>query len=1713
MPINKKLICLFLFLLVSLNFASIGITYNSTTKVYDLFNDYHNFYVNGTSGDGLSNVPEEFWSKNILCVKASMISGLTISYPVQCFDKLSWIWQNVSDNKTFANLTGVAKWGIAKDYAVKITMEYYLTANDSRIQITPTIQNVGNRSTTAWIIWRVHDIKISNTKENDHITVLNNGTEESYLLNESLNLSYASLDNRTYFLADWVAGGWAQTWWESDIYELNIYKNKTEYNAFVDLSFPMGTLGYTGTTSTKTSSKMWWEDALCTYGCTMSAPTNIAINQLATFTWSGYYGIIAGTCPPTSNIYAEFYNTSWYSATATSNISITTGTNPQAGGNGQTKTWTGKGTDLGDYFVRLRCSVFGYGSVATGSSAVNVSAVPPLTCQQLSTNLTLTASNQTCYNVTSNNTIINCAGYTLYGDNTTPGFIIENGNNNVSISNCKLYGFTQTFRVSKATMLRFNNLTMLDNNYSVTSGTFDDAVGFKLTDASDVVINNVTQYAFGVFRNGASNTGGLGYFLLGLRVNNTIVANVISENNTGQYSTSAGEGTTLSYGRALRFTTSVNLSVSNASVKYLNGSSYEIMTSCLNCSFSNLSASWINNSAFYAEAPINLDVFSFTNVTKGVWLPLTASSSNISNGILSGQNATSLQTSSFAIQTGSNLNAISVKNVTANLFLYGLYFIQTYNSLIQNVSINNSDYCLWLKGDSVHAPTLTADRITCDWSNYSIYMTDGFVDSMMFSNSTLIQRNLKGDTINTLLSDNIIFLNTTANYTNVTIGYSTDDYRVEWYARANITDSTGSPLGATVKVNDTFSTPVFNGNSLSWFIVNDTNYTGAGNATYNNHTIFANLTGYNSNWTSINFTGRDYTVNLTLYLIPDTTPPILTFVYPTDLNLTVSRSWSYVNVSSNEPLSSAILNWNGTLYALTSLNSTVWYKNMTSLAEGNYTFNVTANDTALNSNITGTRWVNIDTTAPTITLVTPTAVNGANLSQNWIYANVSSNEALNTSVLNLNGTLYAMTRFNATNWYLNVTSLANGVYTYNVSANDTVNNTGASETRNLTLDTVAPTLAFVPITPINDSNLSQNWVYFNVTTSEPTVNASVVIDATTYYLTQNTSTNWQLNVSGLSIATHTYYAKANDSAGNIGTSETRTVTTQYCGVLPGSVTLRVDVSANNTCFDMIDGATLDCAGHSINYSTVSGAHGYGVRADAFVTGGSGSTIKNCIFNRGASTWQANGIRIYGTYGVNVDNVTIYVDHSTDAGIFLTGVNTINITNSNISCSGSPCQAVGSSANVEPTTNVEIWNSNLTAISGNAIYVINTNNFKVFNSNLTSDSYAIYFLGNVFNSTFKNNYISGSRTISTSSSNNYDHIFLNNTFPTLVYSLTASSNFTVQWYGRINTTNSTGSPLQALINDTDAQAQVAFEGQAGVNGLTNWFIVNDTKYSGTGNILYNNHSINASYPGYSFNQTNFNFSGQDFTANITLYPRPAVLTFVTPTPINNANLSQTWAYINVTSDIALQNASLDWNGTYKQMSNNSQTNWYLNVTSQPDGIYIYNVSVNSTYGFAALSETRNLTLDTTPPVLSFVPITPNDGATTNESFLTINISSNEALISAILNWNGTFYSMTQESPTLWNEFLAGLGNGVYYYNVSANDTLLNVGTSETRSLTINVTIPPVPVENVTYDFMGDVYRDLESRKSSEFPARNYFLASLPLLGLAFVGLWKKDWLVS
>ncbi len=112
-------------------------------------------------------------------------------------------------------------------------------------------------------------------------------------------------------------------------------------------------------------------------------------------------------------------------------------------------------------------------------------------------------------------------------------------------------------------------------------------------------------------------------------------------------------------------------------------------------------------------------------------------------------------------------------------------------------------------------------------------------------------------------------------------------------------------------------------------------------------------------------------VNITSFSIfaplsssPDTTPPDITFTYPTPSNGTITNLTSLnITIQSDEPLDTAILEWDGGNQSMDG-SGTQRYRQLAALEEGTHEYRVYANDTSGNSKVTGTRLVTIDIEAP-----------------------------------------------------------------------------------------------------------------------------------------------------------------------------------------------------------------------------------------------------------------------------------------------------------------------------------------------------------------------------------------------------------------------------------------------------------------------------------------------------------------------------------------------------------------------------------------------------------------------------------------------------------------------------------------------------------------------------------------------------------------------------
>ncbi|MBI2452452.1 hypothetical protein HYV50_05260, partial [Candidatus Pacearchaeota archaeon] len=222
----------------------------------------------------------------------------------------------------------------------------------------------------------------------------------------------------------------------------------------------------------------------------------------------------------------------------------------------------------------------------------------------------------------------------------------------------------------------------------------------------------------------------------------------------------------------------------------------------------------------------------------------------------------------------------------------------------------------------------------------------------------------------------------------------------------------------------------------------------------------------------------------------------------TQVNITLPSSFTFVANSNGTDTgqhsftnTSTVLSWTNLTYFVVngSALNRFWF-NATAATPGNYNITVTTlNATgAFNSNVSVS--VN-DTTAPdSMTFGTGAESDGANLSRNNIVVNVSATD--NAGVNTIRFYLYNSTSlYNNTNisvsgasasYLINFTGLADGLYTFNATANDTSGNQNLTGTgsRTVRVDTTFPQISYGTGAENDAANLSRNNIYVNVSVTE-----------------------------------------------------------------------------------------------------------------------------------------------------------------------------------------------------------------------------------------------------------------------------------------------------------------------------------------------------------------------------------------------------------------------------------------------------------------------------------------------------------------------------------------------------------------------------------------------------------------------------------------------------
>lgn len=237
----------------------------------------------------------------------------------------------------------------------------------------------------------------------------------------------------------------------------------------------------------------------------------------------------------------------------------------------------------------------------------------------------------------------------------------------------------------------------------------------------------------------------------------------------------------------------------------------------------------------------------------------------------------------------------------------------------------------------------------------------------------------------------------------------------------------------------------------------------------------------------------------------------INLVFAADLNYTTGNSvYGILADSGNTNVTGALnLTLQMGICSLANCSDASWsavytnasYTSLASLANATYFqykttfFTENQNYTSYLFNVT-VDYTYLDITFPQISFGNGTAVDYSNLSQNWIYVNVSVNE---TNLANITFSLYNDTStvnttiFNSSVYTINWTNLSVSNYTYQVNVSDFAGNKNATSLRHIWLDYIAPNATL--LMPLNNtySNVSLNNFTANISDNLGLKNATLNI--------------------------------------------------------------------------------------------------------------------------------------------------------------------------------------------------------------------------------------------------------------------------------------------------------------------------------------------------------------------------------------------------------------------------------------------------------------------------------------------------------------------------------------------------------------------------------------------------------------------------------------------
>ena len=626
------------------------------------------------------------------------------------------------------------------------------------------------------------------------------------------------------------------------------------------------------------------------------------------------------------------------------------------------------------------------------------------------------------------------------------------------------------------------------------------------------------------------------------------------------------------------------------------------------------------------------------------------------------------------------------------------------------------------------------------------------------------------------------------------------------------------------------------------------------------------------------------------------------------------------------------------------------YRNSTLISSGinetlaaglyNYTYNTTGNANYSSFSTSSILTIN-DTTAPTIYFGTGTQTDGINLSQNFIYVNVTWNE---TSFSNITFTLRNLTAtvnstvFLVATYEINWTNLSSTDYTYFVNISDVAGNKNSTAIYSIRLDTLNPNATL--IFPSNNSynkTASQNFTY-SVNDTLGIKNSTLNVWNQTGQFNQTVTTaNTLTSTVGVLITLidgiYKWWVQVWDWAGNTFATGNYTFTLDsiypnisYNPSSAGNTTWNTNgnIFINVTYIDT-NKDTLILSFDNVNYSfTNNDANSYWRTLTGISTG-----------NYNYYVWANDSAN-----NINISSRVIYVDRE-DPSINLIRPDPINYyTNVSI-----PFNFTVTDVNLQNCS----WN-----LDGGTNTTISCNSNRTFNTTLDA-IHTLFIYANDSSGRI------GSANVTFSTYASRPSVSLN--YPTdnswVITYTNLNFNYTPSTSGGTMDTCEFWWLSTPLGGDPAASWHKNQTNNTLTNGALSTFKIptaSESKY--TWNIWCNN-SL-----GFS--------TWASPTANFTVYVDKAVplIDFTADALANNSQVMQNSIYAEVTiTDTNRETTTFNlynsahalYNSTKYTTATNS-----LNWTSLPDGIYYFNVTVNDSAGQSNSTETRKVYLDNNPP---------------------------------------------------------------------------------------------------------------------------------------------------